>query len=100
LERTVTGGFAIADGPLAEAHRHCSIHRDEINTSAICGCFYCLEIFPPQDIIEWLNDRIHGLDGQTALCPQCGIDSVIGAASGYPISREFLQAMRSRWFEK
>jgi hypothetical protein len=34
----------------------------------------------------------------TARCPRCGIDSVIGSASGYPITREFLQTMKSYWF--
>ena len=33
-----------------------------------------------------------------ALCPSCGIDSVIGDASGFPITEEFLVAMEARWF--
>jgi len=38
------------------------------------------------------------LDG-TALCPHCGIDSVIGSASGYPVSEpQFLKAMHDHWF--
>jgi len=28
----------------------------------------------------------------------CGIDSVIGSASGYPITTEFLESMNRRWF--
>jgi hypothetical protein len=38
-------------------------------------------------------------EGQTALCPKCGIDAVIGSASGYPISREFLAEMHRHWFD-
>ena len=36
--------------------------------------------------------------GQSALCPRCGIDSVIGADSGYPITVEFLTRMKEHWF--
>jgi hypothetical protein len=40
----------------------------------------------------------HG--GQTALCPKCPVDSVIGAASGDPITPEFLKLMHDHWFQK
>jgi hypothetical protein len=35
---------------------------------------------------------------QTALCPHCGIDSVISSASGYPITAAFLHRMHDYWF--
>ncbi|MFT3808618.1 MAG: hypothetical protein QM698_01740 [Micropepsaceae bacterium] len=38
-------------------------------------------------------------DDDTALCPKCGIDSVIGDASGFPVERAFLIQMRARYFE-
>ena len=75
-----------------EAHRHSIRHRDELRDSEVCGCFYCLEIFDYKNIEDWTDD------GDTALCPSCGIDSVIGAASGYPIDSEFLSAMKKQWF--
>ena len=77
---------------LTGAHDHCSLHKAEIESSTICGCFYCLSIFPPSAIIEWTDD------GQTAICPKCPVDSVIGSASGYPITQEFLQRMHDHWF--
>ncbi len=60
------------------------------------GCFYCLRIFSPAEIVEWVDevDRV----GTTAICPHCGIDSVIGSLSGDPITREFLGAMHKQWF--
>jgi len=36
---------------------------------------------PPNEIQDWTDD------GDTALCPKCGIDSVIGSVSGYPICK-------------
>jgi hypothetical protein len=76
------------------AHWFCSHHRAQVECSAICGCFYCLAVFPPSDIKSWV-----GQGGQTALCPRCGIDSVLGSGSGVPITHDFLLRMKQRWFE-
>lgn len=78
------------------AHRHCIRHRTELFASERCGCFYCGAVFAPAEIAEW-TDEWQGV-GQTALCPHCGIDSVIGSESGYPLTPEFLAAMNNHWF--
>jgi hypothetical protein len=78
------------------AHRHCIRHREEVLGSEQCGCFYCLAIFPPSEIECWIDPWEEV--GQTALCPRCEIDSVIGSASGYPITEEFLGLMNRHWF--
>ncbi len=80
------------------AHKHSSYHRVELKNSEVCGCFYCLHIFKPTEI-KWYcwTDKWDGTN-QTALCPKCGIDSVIGSASGYPITHEFLQSMKTGGF--
>ena len=38
----------------------------------ICGCFYCLQIFPSSQIKEYTDE------GHSAICPKCSIDSVVG----------------------
>ena len=76
------------------AHQHSVNHRQKVERDSICGCFYCLEIFSPAKIIEWIPDKID----ETALCPYCGIDSIIGASSGFPITLEFLTEMQKHWF--
>jgi hypothetical protein len=36
---------------------------------------------------------------ETALCPKCNIDAVIGSASGYPVTdKGFLQTMYGFYF--
>ena len=87
------------------AHKHSANHRSQILSSQKCGCFYCLTVFSPNEIEDWLDwpegtpeDQELEL-GTTALCPKCGIDSVIGDGSGYLIDPAFLQSMRKRWFE-
>ena len=80
-----------------EAHKVSSNHREQIEQSDLCGCFYCLSIYPPSEILDWC-DESHDLVAVTALCPKCGIDSVIGSASGYPVTKEFLKKMTTHWF--
>ncbi|MFV1919076.1 MULTISPECIES: cytoplasmic protein [Sphingomonas] len=80
---------------LDAAHRHSRDHREQLERSGVCGCFYCQATFMTASIDEWLED-----EGGTALCPQCGVDSVIGSASGYPVEdRSFLSSMHTRWFD-
>ncbi len=43
------------------AHKHCTKHRAEIQSSSLCGCFYCFSIFPPSEIV----------DGSTTVKPLC-----------------------------
>ena len=75
------------------AHRHSIRHREELKSSDVCGCFCCLDTFDYRNISEWVDG------GVTALCPSCGIDSVIGSASGYPAGDiDFLRAMHAHWF--
>lgn len=75
------------------AHRRCVMHRTELEKSDLCGCFYCMANFSPSKIHKWTDQE------QTALCPECGIDSVIGSASGFPITKEFLERMHAHWFD-
>jgi hypothetical protein len=78
-----------------EAHQHATNHREEIENSTICGCFYCLGTFAPDKIDEWIKTDSE----EFAMCPHCGIDSVIGDASGITINDEFLKEMNTYWFE-
>jgi hypothetical protein len=79
------------------AHAHSSNHRAEVASSNLCGCFYCCATFLPGEILDWVDEDPQG-QGRTALCPRCGIDSVIGDQSGFPISEEFLSLMKAHWF--
>lgn len=74
------------------AHTRSSYHRAEVERSEVCGCFHCLAWFRPARVAEWIDG------GQTALCPLCGIDSVLGSASSVSLSAEFLAEMRAYWF--
>ncbi|MCB1592966.1 MAG: cytoplasmic protein [Alphaproteobacteria bacterium] len=70
-----------------------------VEKSEQCGCFHCLTIFSPLEVKDWLP--VQEVDEEefgpplrreeTALCPHCGLHSVIGDSGGYPVSRESLQ---------
>lgn len=74
------------------ALKHANRHRDELASSTSCGCFYCMRIFTFAAIVRWTDEN------QTARCPGCGVDAVLGDASGYPIDETFLRRMHRHWF--
>ena len=82
----------VGEQPQIAAHRHSSNHRAEIERSTLSGCFHCLAIYAPETIKAWIDGD------NTALCPSCRIDSVIGDASEFPVTEDFLRAMNAHWF--
>lgn len=80
---------------LKKAHKLSSKHREAVEASDLCGCFYCVSTFKPEFIKEWID-----LD-QTALCPQCGIDSVLPKNNICDaIDLGFLAEMNEYWFKR
>ena len=58
----------------------------------LAGCYYCKSIFRADEIKETIDD------GKTALCPKCGIDSVLFDSSNFKINSETLLALNKYWF--
>jgi hypothetical protein len=85
---------------------HAVNNRTEVEASTLCGCFHCVQTFPPAAIVAWGGldassfDHPDAAAGGTALCPRCGSESVIGDKSGYPINAEFLTRMHEAWFQR
>ena len=79
---------------LDNAHTFSINNRSAILKDKKCGCFFCMKIFSPDEITEWIEDKTDN----TAMCPYCNIDSVIGESSGFPITREFLSEMNKYFF--
>ena len=78
---------------LKKAHNHSIKNENEVLASQICGCFYCIKFFKPNQIKLWIEDT-----KRTARCPYCDVDAVIGDASGYTLTNEFLNDMHNKWF--
>lgn len=81
-----------------EAHKFSNNHMEQLKKDSVCGCFYCCKVYSPSEINEWIIADNDCDRYGTAICPYCGVDSVIGESSGFPIKEEFLERMRKRWF--
>ena len=76
------------------AHMLSFDNADSVQASQMCGCFCCQEIFPASEVTRFLDET----PGRTALCPYCGIDAVLGDASGVEVSEDFIRKMHKEWF--
>lgn len=71
-------------------------NRQKILESKQCGCYYCLKQFSSTEIDQWWDEFENGI-GQTAVCPYCWIDSVIGDSEAV-ITENLLESMREYCF--
>lgn len=80
---------------LQRLHKLSSHHRKVIEDNSHSGCFYCYAVLVPASsfVTEWCDG------GETALCPHCGIDSVIplDGFSGWE-KEEVLLEMHEHYF--
>lgn len=67
------------------ASKASSKSKEVLSKAKLAGCFHCTEIFPVSEIVEWVDDK------DTALCPKCGVDSVLGDNQGYPLNKQSLE---------
>jgi hypothetical protein len=83
-------------------HRFSTRNRDQLAKSQQAGCFYCCAIFAPSEVEDWVDGPMvetgDTQDGVTALCPRCGIDSVLPEIPGVPVTPALLAEMKAHWF--
>ena len=77
---------------LKRIHDEASCHKNRLD--GILGCFHCLQMFTKASIKEWIDYE------QTALCPYCGIDSVISIEClDVESFKILLEIMEKYWFD-
>lgn len=79
---------------LESARSHSLDNEMEILASKECGCFFCRSHFSARDVADWDYQNGH----TQAICPECGMASVIGDASGYEITKDFLKEMNLAFY--
>ncbi|MGQ3379634.1 hypothetical protein ACT6P6_16390 [Priestia endophytica] len=42
---------------LKAAHYFCSSNKESLKKDHLCGYFYCLEIFQPSEIEDWIDSN-------------------------------------------
>ena len=75
-----------------EIYKHSCRNHAELKQSLKCGCFSCGSIFDATEVEDYIDD------GETALCPYCGVDSVIGEASGTELNPILLNELNQMYF--
>ena len=78
---------------LIQLHKCAINNRQQIKVADTCGCFYCKQIFYAGDVTEWTDD------GNTAICPHCGVDSVICNKKDYVVTPEDLELLNKYYFK-
>ena len=59
------------------------------------ACYYCCKIFDSKEVVDFIKEK----DGDsTALCPRCGIDTLISDSQA-ELSPEFIKAMQQHYFK-
>ena len=81
-----------AEARLVKQHNKSRRNRSSLAASAICACFYCFKEYPFAQITEWTDG------GETAICPRCGVDAVLGFAVP-AADQALLRKMHGRWFK-
>ncbi|MDD3523155.1 MAG: hypothetical protein AB7D24_07105 [Sphaerochaeta sp.] len=91
--------MSYSDELIKKAHQATFANEKQIMESDSCTCFYCGHTFNPriEQKLSWIEER-PPLD-KTLQCPMCGIDCMIGSASGFPIHDEsFITQCTEAWF--
>ena len=82
---------------LENYHRMSFKNKERLESANICCCFHCLKKFKPEKITRYSLEE----DGsQTAYCPYCSIDSVLGFDEISFKEKLILKAMKKYFFTK
>lgn len=65
--------------------------RPQLEQVSVCGCYYCLNIYSPTEIEEWVDSE------KTAICPKCGIDAVVPFDKDQDINLNEFEQMLKKW---
>ncbi len=84
---------------LIDARRHSIKNWGDLSRSTICGCYHCGTIFLSNEIYQWVGLDGKSADDATAICPFCGMNSVIAESAAYPLKKDFLEYMKGYWFK-
>jgi len=75
-------------------HDHVTANKEEISKSGKCGCASCVRIFDASEVTWFCKDS----SGETAVCPYCYVDALIGDACGKPVTKSMLRKFNREMF--
>lgn len=77
---------------LKDAHMHTIHNRHEVEASQVCYCICCRSFFKPEEIDSYADE------GDTAICPYCDCDAVLGEACGIKLTDDLLEQLHNKYF--
>ena len=85
-------------------HAFSSRNRELLARSERAGCFHCQALFDADEIKDWVDGRQVDTgsldDGETALCPKCGVDAVLPSGAPITLDDTLLAEMRHHFFDQ
>lgn len=82
------------DPKLIALHSHATNNEIEILKSTTCSCFFCRQTYSARLVNDWVSDE----RGVSAICPECGMDAVIGDACGLPLDKATLKELNLAYY--
>jgi RNA polymerase subunit RPABC4/transcription elongation factor Spt4 len=64
---------------------------ERMNPEAQSGCYNCQRLFTFKDVTEYWDE------GDTPVCPFCGVDAVVIETADMTVTAERLFAMKRTW---
>lgn len=77
---------------LKRLHTYSAHNRSRIAVADKCYCFHCKAVLDSREITDYADH------GQTAICPKCGIDSIIPDSIDEPLNEKTVAELNQYWF--
>ena len=79
---------------LAQLHRSSFRNRCRLQAAGRIACFGCLGEFEAKQVREYVDA------GETALCPDCGLDTLIAVHGADAADTALLRALNERYLQQ
>jgi hypothetical protein len=76
---------------LQRIYQHSRLNRQFMVPGSACRCFHCLKEFRAEEVSGWTDG------GKTALCPRCGIGSVL-SNSADELTDDLIRQLQATYF--
>lgn len=73
---------------------HTKGNESDILHSNRCACLFCRQRYDARKVSDWSNEG----NKISAVCPECGMPTVVGDASGYTFDHDELKELNERLF--
>lgn len=78
--------------PINIAPRYAFQNRQDVQRSEKVGCWHCIQIYNANEVKDYTDN------GETAICPKCGIDAVLPTAD-LELTEEILQKINKLFLD-